>query len=452
MVSDEGLAFSIILACVATRPERLNTFDQAFPGKSLPRTFANFGILSLAEIVSKLLTFAAIFYLARVLGAGGLGDVEFAAAVAMWAGLVVDLGLGPYGAREIARDPASTSSHVAEVVAARIVLALLACGVVAMVAWRFAPTPAAGRLLWVYAISLLPTPLLLGWVFQGHDAMGVVAAATVARQLGFAAVVFACVRGPADGLYAGVAETVGVTLCAGVGVACYVRRFQAWPRLFGSISPRLLREGGAIGASQMFWAARMYGGIVLLRYVARAEDVGYYAAASRILLAAHTFVWLYYFNLLPTMSRAWHAGRAALAAVVAKSMRHVAVAAAICGAAWVFLAPLVVRLAYGVEFAPAAGPLQWFAGVCVAAAISGHYRYGLIAAGRQSAEMLIQAGGALVTAIAIPLGDHWAGPAGAAAGLAASELVIWLCAWLAFRAMSSAPRRVEDAPALGQSA
>jgi hypothetical protein len=65
----------------------------------------------------------------------------------------------------------------------------------------------------------------------------------------------------------------------------------------------------------------------------------------------------------------------------------------------------------------------------VLAALSGHYRFGLIAAGRQTAEMATSALGAAVAMIAIPLGYIDSGPSGAAMGLCVAEVAVWLSSW-----------------------
>jgi O-antigen/teichoic acid export membrane protein len=57
--------------------------------------FKNFVALSSAEAASKLATFAAFAYLARVLGASAFGQVELAAALMLCAGLFVEQGSGP---------------------------------------------------------------------------------------------------------------------------------------------------------------------------------------------------------------------------------------------------------------------------------------------------------------------------------------------------------------------
>ncbi|MEJ7712634.1 MAG: oligosaccharide flippase family protein [Pyrinomonadaceae bacterium] len=127
----------------------------------------NFFSLSLAELISKLVTFAAFAYLARVAGPEGFGFVEFAGAMLLCASLIVDQGFGPYGAREIARAPGRTPALVAEIVTARFVLAVAAYALVIAFALLVETSPIATRLMLIYGLSLLAMPLLLPWVFQG---------------------------------------------------------------------------------------------------------------------------------------------------------------------------------------------------------------------------------------------------------------------------------------------
>ena len=85
--------------------------------------FKNYLSLAGAELISKLATFAAFAYLARVLGPDNFGYIEFAGAVLMCGSLVVDQGFSPFGAREIAKDPKQTTRLTAEIITVRFLLA-----------------------------------------------------------------------------------------------------------------------------------------------------------------------------------------------------------------------------------------------------------------------------------------------------------------------------------------
>lgn len=388
----------------------------------------NFLSLAGAEVISKIVTFAAFAYLARVAGPEGFGYLEFAGATLFCAWLLVEQGFGSYGAREIAKAPQRTTELVAEIALARLLFAVIAYAAIIAFALLSNHTLIVTRLLLIYGASLLFGPLLLQWVFQGHDRMRSVAAAQVIRQTVFAAIVFIFVREAGRIWLAAVAEVAGAASAAIYCVWMYQRHFGV-KRIRLTMAPRLFRESAVIGLSQMFWVVRIFGATLILGFIAPADDVGYFAGALRILVALHAFVWLYCFNLLPSMSRSWREDREAFVALINRSMRVVAHLAAAAGLAWVALAPLAMTSLYGSAFAPGAETLQWLAGVCVVAALSGHYRYGLIAAGRQNVEAAAAALGAVVAAVAIPFGYSRFGLRGAAIGLLMAETTVWMVAW-----------------------
>jgi PST family polysaccharide transporter len=393
------------------------------------RLVGNYLYLAAAELLSKVLTFAAVAYLARVVNPEGYGYVEFASAVALCAGLVVDQGFGPYGAREIAKSPERSESLVSQIVSARVILAIAAYGAVVLFSVALDRSPAVTQLLLIYGLSLLLMPLLLQWVFQGHDRMQTVAAIQLLRQAVYAAVVFGFVRTAAHIWVAGVAEAVGVACAAMFGVWAYRRQMGGVIRLHAAIPRHVIVESLPIGLSQLFWMVRMFGATVILGLIAAPEDVGYFGGAMRILIALHTFIWLYYFNLLPSLAQGWQRGDGAFSSLTVESLRYVAWASGLLFVVWIALAPSVMVGVYGAAFAPAGIVLQTLVGVMVAAAVSGHYRFGLIAAGQQSAEMIASALGALCAIVLLPVGYRSMGPGGAALALAAAEILVWICAW-----------------------
>lgn len=380
-------------------------------------------------MASKVVTFAAIAFLARVVGPAAYGYFEFAAAALFCAGLIVDQGLGPYGAREIAKSPERPTELVWQIVALRFGLALLATGAVLVFAFAFEHLPVVTQLLLIYAFDLLLMPLLLQWVFQGHDAMGAVAALQVIRQTLFGLVIFAFVREPAQVWIVAVAEGVGVAGAALCGMAKSVRRFGwAWMPRF-SIPLQVLRESIPIGLGQIFWVVRMYGATLLVGLVALPQEVGYFGASVRVFVALHAFIYLYFFNLLPSLARKWQAGNASFETFTARHVHRIAWLCVIAVPLWIITAPFVITAAYGAAFAPAAGVLQWLGIVFGAAWVDGHYRFGLIAAGAQKAEMQTQLFGAVTAVVTIPFFYWRAGLDGAGFALLLAELVVWAAAW-----------------------
>ncbi len=392
--------------------------------------FKNFLSLAGAEAFTKLITFAAFAYLARIYGPAGFGYIEWAAAVLMCASLIVDQGFSAYGTREIAKDPEQTSDLVTEIVTARFIFAGISYFILAICALQFVNGAVLRNLLLIYGLSLWMLPLLLMWVFQGHDRMNFVAIAQIIRQTIFVGVIFIFVRKSDDLYIVGFAEVAGVSLAALVSVWLYRRKFTERINWKPKLSTKLFREGLPIGLSQMFWVIKMFGATIIIGLVATAEDTGYFAGALRIYIALHTFVWLYYANLLPSLSREWEKNDGSFSKLIKNSMRIVLLLSITGGIIWIFLSPYAMTIAYGQEFLKGGIALQWMAGACMAAAISGHFRYGLIAAGFQNKEMVISALSSIIAVVLIPFGYFQAGISGAAAALCFAEIVALIAAAL----------------------
>lgn len=391
--------------------------------------FKNYLSLVGAETFNKFIVFVAFVFAARILGPAYYGYVEWSAAVLMCVSLLVDQGLNSYGAREIARDPSQTERLVTEVVTVRFLIAAIGYVGIVILALGFIEERVIAELLLIFGLSLFFLPVLLQWVFQGHDRMKLVAITQIARHLTWALVVFAFLRSPNDLIIIAIAEVAAVSAAALLSVWFYRRTLGRHLNLLPRLSGKLFREALPIGLSQMFWVVKMFGATLIVGLIANAEETGYFASAMRILIGLHAFVWLYYLNLLPSLSRAWGQGSEGFSELIRNSMRFIVIVSVLGGLVWILLAPVVLTLAYGQRFSGGIGALQWLAGVCIAAAVSGHFRFGLIAAGHQSKEMITAAIGAIAAMVFIPIGYFLFGVTGAGAALCLAEFVVLILAW-----------------------
>lgn len=341
----------------------------------------NFVFLSAGEMTAKLLTFASFSYLARLLGPQHYGFIEFALAVMVFFSLPADLGLGSYGAREIARDPATAPQLLRAVTGLRMALAL--CSVLALAAFILLLQKSAELkwLLALYGVSLLGGPFLLQWFFQAHDAMHWVGIASIIRQAGFAILVFLFCRRGFPLIYVGVIECVSVAVVAAfcVYVAHRMGYGFPWPDLrVGSLMSHL-GEAAPIGLTEVAWAFMWYFGTVLLGLIFSDRTLGWFGASHRLLMALHTFVWLYFFNLLPSISRCVLLPRRHLLDLMDGSVRLIAWAGLFGAALMMVLAPQELGWIYGHSFRGAASSFAILVWMLPIAMFSGHHRYVLIA-------------------------------------------------------------------------
>jgi O-antigen/teichoic acid export membrane protein len=369
-----------------------------------PRRLAlNFLLLSLGEFTAKLLTFASFSHMAKVLGPWYYGLLEFTLAVLVFFTVPVDLGLGSYGAREIARNPQNSERLLHEITGLRLLLALcsmLALGILIMTTHR-------GRdlklLLMLYGLSLLGGPFLLQWFFQAHDRMQWVALASIVRQAGFATLVYLFCNSRTDVVRIGIFECVSV---AGVSAFCmYVtsRKMHirwAWPEVHIRRLLTHLKEAWPIGLTELAWAFMWYFCTVLLGFIFSDASLGWFGASHRALMALHTFVWLYFFNLLPSISRCIYLPNERLLDLMDSSMRFTAWVGLFAAATLTVVSPLLLTLIYGAAFVDGWHSFSVLVWMLPVAMLSGHHRYILLGYNQQQ-RLLYCTAAAAVAAIAL---------------------------------------------------
>ena len=394
----------------------------------------NFLFLSGGELTAKLLTFATFGYLARILGPEHYGFLEFTLAVMIFFTLPADLGLGAYGTREIARHPDRALQLLREITGLRLLLAI--CSVVGLgvfIAVINKP-PELKLLLGFYGLSLLGGPFLLQWFFQAHDEMHWVGVASIVRQAAFTLVVFAYCRKGGRLEYLGIIECGSVfavsTFCLFV-VKHKMGVQRPWPSLRNLTAH--LSESVPIGLAELAWAFMWYFCTVLLGFFYSDWTLGWFGASHRAVMALHTFVWLYFFNLLPSISRCVPQPKLKLLKLMDDSIRMTAWVGLFLASFLTVLAPLVLRIIYGPFFSTASKSFAVLVWMLPVAMLSGHHRYVLVAYRRQKQLLICTV---ISAAVAVVLGFVLVPPfrgRGAAWALVIANVVNFVLVYIAAR-------------------
>jgi O-antigen/teichoic acid export membrane protein len=411
------------------------------------------------EGVQRALSFAAVWLVARRLPSADFAPVEVALSALMFGALVVELGFPLLAAREVARDRGAETRLFGPVVA----LQLAAAALLVALAWggRAAGMlgPELGRLLPIYALSLLLLPWLAPWSFQGRGEMEWVAAPGVLRQALFLAGVALLVHGSDDLALLPWAEVAAVGGAALLAQAARRRRLarerQARPAAPSMPRPApvaLLAEAAPMGLSQLLWVLRMYLATLLLwRLVPQKESVSNYAVAHRVMMVMQAVLTMYFTNLYPGLARAARGAREALRRLLLRSS-----ALAVGGALALALAvaagaePLLALL-WKPEFcnAESAACLRALAFVLPLLACRGHARMTLIALGRGRLELACSVAGSVALAALIPWWTARDGAVGAAEALLAAEGLGLLLTVFALCVAWRTGGRIEPMPAGG---
>jgi O-antigen/teichoic acid export membrane protein len=162
-------------------------------------------------------------------------------------------------------------------------------------------------------------------------------------------------------------------------------------------------------------------------------EVGWFAAAHRLVISLHAFVWLYFFNLLPSISRGSRGTFESLQRLLAGSLQvsgWVGVFVVVAGT--VFAAP-ILNIVYGAQYQPAVVSFQVMLWLIPLALVSGHFRYTLIAYNKQALEFVCAACGGLLNVVINLTVIASYGILGAAIALVVAEGLICVISYLMVR-------------------
>lgn len=381
--------------------------------------------LSGGETFSKLCVMAAFSYMAHMLPPSEYGMVELALSVTMFFVMGVEGGMGLYGARIIAAHHERIPSLVPQVMVLRAIIAAPAFVLMLLAGARYR---AEGfGLLGITAFAVWFTPLLTQWVFQGLRQMQWVAAGTALRNLTFVAVIFMLIRPGADIRHVGYAEVSGVAALALFNSAVLFGRLRVRLDLHDVMhgTKQVFKDAWFMGLGDFAWACMWYSPALVLGWLGLygAEEIAWIAAPVRVVVALHTFVFLYFFNLLPNLAVELTKGVAPWRSMILRSMRASTWPAILLAAGGAITAPITVPLVFGHAYVSAVLPFQIVIWVIPVTWFSGHFRFSLIAAGHQRREFGVSVATAIVTVIgAVVLGSQW-GSVGSAAALLAGGIV-----------------------------
>lgn len=394
---------------------------------SNPRKLAlNVVLLTGGEAAGKILAFISFAYLARIFGPSTYGDMEFALAVTLFFNLVVEGGLGLLGAREIARDENTVAVLAFHIVILRCVLAvgafllLVLFSAVSNKSWQ------EKQLVMLYGLTLFGTPGLIQWVFQAFDRMQWVAVASVIRWLVFAGLVFFYIVDAGQVWLVPLIELAAIACVVAFNIGIFYGSFAGLRQRFDRrFALSLLRQAVPIGLTQIMWGLKVYLPTIMLGLMVGGEAVGWFGAAHRIVIALHSFVWMYFFNLYPSISRCAQQPPEVLHRLVGKSLQVTSWSAVFLGIIGTLLAQPLLNFVYGSEYQEATLAFQVLIWLVAFTLLSSHYMYTLIAYNKQWLELLSAVTGAVINIVSNYFLILQFGFVGAAFGLLFSEASIW---------------------------
>jgi len=315
------------------------------------RIIKNTASLLFLGIISQLIGFAAVIYLARVLGPGGFGKINFAIAIITYFTLIANMGLPLLGTREIAREKDKIKDYIGNILILRLCLALLGFCLLLLLAFFLNKPLEIKYLIIFYGFGFIPSALLLDWAFQGVEKMEYIGLGNILATAIYVVLVLSFVKSPEQILLIPCFQVAGSLLAAAILFSIFAKNFgKPVFKIDLVFWKSLIRQSLPIGFSLIM--AQIFYNIdtVMLGFMRSDEEVGYYNAAYKIIMLFIFVIGVYHDAIFPVISNYYKTSLDSLRkllSVTQELMVAVAVPLAVGGT---ILARPIINLLYGTDY------------------------------------------------------------------------------------------------------
>ena len=330
------------------------------PASSRWRLVRNVGYLAGSQLTTWVATLLYTVIVTRAIGPSGNGELSSALAVFNVLTMLVGLGAATYIVKEVARDPrcapALTSAALA-VQGATLLPAAVALWAY-LVLSRFGPEMT--YVIVLYGVAVVPAvcATTLQSSLQGIQRMGVIAAGGIAANLVFnvaaaALVLFDHASVPLIAILAVVTQTVSL----GVSIVGFRRHFAMRWGTSARAMLTLVHEGVPFLATAVAFTLYVAADTIILTVFSSSDEVGWYAAATRLFATLLVVANILGTAWLPRLSAHARDDAGALAREARLLTRFALVSSIPLAVGGALVAPRIVVVLWGTAFSGASGPL-----------------------------------------------------------------------------------------------
>jgi len=383
-----------------------------------------FSLLS-ADIVRRLLGFASVAYLARILGAEAFGSINIGFAVLSYGIMVSSMGLAHLGAREIAKG--APDDVVNDFLSLRLVLAGATVAITVSASLLLISDTTTGLVVSVFSLSIFAYALLIEWYFQGKEQMSIMGIGRVTSPALYLLLVVVLVRSPEDILWVAGAGVMGDFFFAAV----LLRKFRNEGgsltfRIRPAVWKSMLTQSLPIAVGSILAQFTVNYPPIALAILESNADVGIFSAASKIVFYLLMVDRVIAPLLLPALTRWQGISPDVLSNRLGETMRWLMLAGMPIAVGGTLLAQPLVALVFGREYLAAADVFRVFIWNFFLTIFNSVYSNAFIALGRYKTYGYMMFASAAMYVIAVTAFTMSFGYMGTAFGIILSEGVTLL--------------------------
>ncbi|MBS0262886.1 MAG: oligosaccharide flippase family protein [Planctomycetes bacterium] len=382
-------------------------------------------LIVVADFACRALRFLSDIVLVRHFSREIIGQLNLGQSLSVQGIGLSTAGLDVIGIKTVAAGQVPPARMATTIALLRLLLGVFAwCGV-ALVAGLVPKYQPIFQYAVLYGLSIATAALTIGWVPQGQNRMHVVAIAMLATNICYFSGVWLCtVCGwppVAVPLILGVAEgSTALALWVWLRLACGPFMWglparEAW---------HCLQDAVPIGGSNYLRLLIQGSDVLILGLFDTGDELGVYSMGFKLYALGASLVAIYLGVLLPQLAAGAAAGTHNVSAELNSSLRRTLPASLVAMAIAMSLAGFGLQLLYGAAFVTGASALRVLIVAWPVQLMSGHFRMGLIAIGRQRLDLLL-VGVAMVAHLLAKLClGYLGGSLGIAVGTLAGEVVL----------------------------
>lgn len=337
-------------------------WQKAIGTEERKRLFGNIASLGILQGLNYLLPMITFPYQVRVLGTDKYGLLAFASATIAYFQILVDYGFNLTGPREIAihRDNKEKLSEiVSSVIQIKLGLFIIAAFLLVFIVSFVNRFRQDALVYYITFITIFGQILFPVWFFQGMERMKYITIFNVIARTIFTALIFVFVRQEADYYKVPLLSAIG-SFIAGIGSLYVMRRSFGikfkWQRK--SILSHYFKESFSIFISS--FAVSMYTSSTtfILGFFASNTEIGYYAAANKIIQIVKSLLSPITQSLYPFISKKIHEDKENGIIIIRKLLKYIALATFFFSCLLFLAAPPLIHFLMGDQYLQSVTPLR----------------------------------------------------------------------------------------------
>lgn len=352
---------------------------------SVQRVAKNVFSLFTGHLISQLLGFCVIVYVARKLGANQFGVLVFTAAFVSYFKLLTDWGVTTLAIRDIAREKRLTQEYAGSITVIGLFFSVIAFLILFIITKLLHFSQLKNQLILLYGIAFFPTVLNLSWVFNAHEKMEYQGLLQVVGAIFYFIGAFLFLYYLPSAIVIPLAYIASSLIVSLISLLLFLRFFGK-PRLKIDLNywKNFIISALPFGASLIATLIYYNFDTIMLSFMKGDTVVGRYNAAYKIIFVLLALVTFYAQAIFPIFSQRSKVYLAELSSIFRQSVKLIVVVSIPLVVGGMMLAPVLISTFFGAEYANAIPAFQILICSITFAYLGRIYYTGLLSCEKQS--------------------------------------------------------------------